>query len=93
MTEKTQPTNAELDMLIDDVAGLDSSNETFRKFARAVLARWGPTQARAVPLTPEQVVDAFCKQPHTVQFVEAFIKGVRFAERHHGIKGGQHGTH
>ena len=45
------------------------------------------------PLTPEQVVDAFCKQPHTVQFVEAFIKGVRFAERHHGIKGGQHGTH
>ena len=47
-------------------------------------------QAGAVPMTPEQVVDAFCKQPHTVQFVEAFINGVRFAERHHGIKGSQH---
>ena len=47
-------------------------------------------QAGAVPMTPEQIVDAFCKQPHTVQFVEAFINGVRFAERHHGIKGSQH---
>lgn len=37
----TEPTDAELDMLIDDVAGLDSSNEAFRNFARAVLARWG----------------------------------------------------
>ena len=37
----TEPTDAELDMLIDDVVGLDSSNEAFRKFARAVLAKWG----------------------------------------------------
>lgn len=51
-----------------------------------------PQPVERGPLTPEQVVDAFCKQPHTVQFVEAFIKGVRFAEQYHGIKGGQHGT-
>ena len=41
MTEKTQPTDAELDMLIDDVVGLDSTDEVFREFARAVLAKWG----------------------------------------------------
>lgn len=54
--------------------------------------RNAPQPVEREPLTPEQVVDAFCKRPHTVQFVEAFINGVRFAERHHGIKGGQHGT-
>ena len=51
-----------------------------------------PTQAQAgaVPLTQAKVVEAFCKQPHPVQFVTAFDQGVRFAERHHGIKGGRH---
>lgn len=49
-------------------------------------------QAGAVPLTQAQVVEAFCALPHQVQFVTAFDQGVRFAERHHGIKGGQHGT-
>ena len=43
----TEPTDAELDMLIDDVAGLDSSNEAFRNFARAVLAKWGAPPAVA----------------------------------------------
>ena len=43
----TEPTDAELDMLIDDVAGLDSSNEAFRKFARAVLAKFGTPPAVA----------------------------------------------
>ena len=42
------------------------------------------------PLTDEQIVEAFCQQPHPVQFVSAFSQGVRFAERRHGItqKGG-----
>ena len=44
------------------------------------------------PLTQAKVVEAFCALPHQVQFITAFDQGVRFAERHHGIKGGQHGT-
>ena len=45
----------------------------------------------AVPLTQAKVVEAFCALPHQVQFITAFDQGVRFAERHHGIKeGGQH---
>ena len=49
-------------------------------------------QAGAVPLTQAKVVEAFCALPHQVQFITAFDQGVRFAELHHGIKGGQHGT-
>lgn len=50
-----------------------------------------PTQAQvgAVPLTDEEVLDAFCRTPGIHQFVQAFWAGVRFAEQHHGIKGGQ----
>ncbi len=53
-----------------------------------------PTQAQAgaVPLTDEEVLDAFCRTPGIHQFVQAFWAGVRFAEQHHGIKGGQHGS-
>ena len=65
MTEKTQPTDAELDMIIDDVAGLDSSNEAFRKFARAVLSKWGTPQqearARSVAPDPRPVVEMCAK--------------------------------
>jgi hypothetical protein len=50
MTEKKQPTDDELDTLIDEVAGLDSSNEAFREFARAVLEKWGTPQ----PVVREQ---------------------------------------
>ena len=64
-----------------------------------VLAAWNrrtpqPTQAQAgsVPLTDEEVLDAFCRTPGIHQFVQVFWAGVRFAEQHHGIKGGQHGT-
>lgn len=59
---------------------------------RAALRTQQPTQAQAVPLTQAQVVEAFYKQPHPVQFVTAFDQGVRFAEKHHSIKGGQHGA-
>ncbi|KRB33386.1 Lar family restriction alleviation protein [Acidovorax sp. Root70] len=52
-----------------------------------------PTQAQAgaVPLTHDEALDAFCRTPGIHQFVQAFMAGVRFAEQHHGIKGGQHG--
>ena len=52
-----------------------------------------PTQAQAgaVPLTDEEVLGAFCRTPGIHQFVQAFLAGVRFAEQHHVIKGGQHG--
>lgn len=51
-----------------------------------------PTQAQAgaVPLTHDEALDAFCHTPGIHQFVQAFVAGVRFAEHHHGIKGGQH---
>ena len=50
-----------------------------------------PTQAQAgaVPLTHDEALDAFCHTPGIHQFVQAFMAGVRFAEQHHGIKGGQ----
>ena len=53
-----------------------------------------PTQAQAgaVPLTHDEALDAFCHTPGINQFVQAFMAGVRFAEQHHGIKGGQHGA-
>lgn len=53
-----------------------------------------PTQAQAgaVPLTHDEALDAFCHTPGIHQFVQAFVAGVRFAEHHHGIKGGQHGA-
>ena len=54
-----------------------------------------PTQAQAgaVPLTREQV-KAICVESGyekaTLQERADFINGIRHAERHHGIKGGQH---
>jgi len=49
-----------------------------------------PTQAQAgaVPLTEEQVAEGFAKRS---RHIGLFMSGVRFAEQHHGIKGGQHG--
>ena len=43
----------------------------------------------AVPLTDEQIEAAAPK--YYVEDLLDFKVGVRFAERHHGIKGGQHG--
>ena len=42
-------------------------------------------------MTDDEALDAFCHTPGIHQFVQAFVAGVRFAEHHHGIKGGQHG--
>ena len=58
-----------------------------------------PTHAQAMvePLTPERVKEIVrgagydqCGIPDTER--SAFINGLRHGERHHGIKGGQHGT-
>lgn len=71
-----------------------------RPFAKAwdpLYATPQPTQAQAgaVPLTREQV-KAICVESGyetaTLQERADFINGIRHAERHHGIKGGQHGT-
>ena len=45
-------------------------------------------QAGAVPLTDEQIVEASCVYWGKAQLRNAFEAGARFAERHHGIKGG-----
>lgn len=86
----TEPTDAELWQLHMQMPGVHKDPIDF---ARAVLAKWGtPQPVVRELLTNEQIVEAFCEQPHPVQFVSAFSQGVRFAERHHGIKGGQHGA-
>ena len=42
--------------------------------------------AQRVPLTDEQIVEAFDKSLNATQFREAFAWGVTFAERHHNIR-------
>lgn len=36
-------------------------------------------------LNTEEILDGFCKQPHTSHYVKVFEAGVRFAEKHHDI--------
>lgn len=52
-------------------------------------------QAGAVPLTHEQVKAICVEAGYETAPLKArvdFINGIRHAERHHSIKGGQHGT-
>ncbi len=58
----TEMTDGELDTLIDEVAGLDSSNEAFRKFARAVLAKWSQPAHSGEPVYAfrRKGLDDFC---------------------------------
>lgn len=53
-----------------------------------------PTQAQAgaVPLTDEEITTAAEDNDNDSAFMAGFATGVQFAERRHGIKGGQHGT-
>ena len=53
-----------------------------------------PTQAQAgaVPLTYEQIRAMARKHPAEDLCSWSYRMGVADAERHHGIKGGQHGT-
>lgn len=60
---------------------------------QAWYAAWNSRAPQPVvrePLTHDEALDAFCHTPGIHQFVQAFVAGVRFAEHHHGIKGGQH---
>lgn len=91
-TISAAPSEADLEKFCDafDWDGWTDQKAAQRAFARAALAKWGKTSPPAVvePLTQAQVIEAFCALPHQVQFVTAFDQGVRFAERHHGIKNG-----
>ena len=54
-----------------------------------VLAKWGtPQPVVREPLTDEQIER---DRPMMVE-PAAYAAGVRYVEKHHGIKGGQHGT-
>lgn len=59
-------------------------------YAGKKAATQAQAQAGAVPLTDEQI-EAAAPEYSVDDFLD-FNAGVRFAERHHGIKGGQHGT-
>ena len=84
-----KPTDAEIKDLYAQETGftLDDSPAALLDFARAVLAKWGtPAPVEREPLTHAQakaLVSKYGNDPlHLVLQVE----------RHHGIKGGQHGT-
>ena len=92
MTDK--PTQKEMDDLFVEETGFDTDDfpAAIFGFARAVLAKWGqPAQAQAVPMTSRQINDARCADldPDDRPEPWAFTQGVRAAEKHHSIKGGQ----
>lgn len=85
------------DTVINRSTGRFHDAQRYRDFAAAVLAiaKWGqPAQAQAVPMTSRQINDARCADldPDDRPEPWAFTQGVRAAEKHHSIKGGQHGT-
>ena len=93
----TEPTNKELDAVIKHhrtrIYPQDMQPHFERAIMRAVLAKWGqPAQAQAVSMTSRQINDARCADldPDDRPEPWAFTQGVRAAEKHHGIKGGQH---
>ena len=97
MTDKPTPTDAELEALLLDK--LPASKHYIRPVIEKMVAamqaaidKWGqPAQAAEPvarePLTPEQIER---DRPMMVE-PAAYAAGVRYAEKHHGIKGGQHG--
>ena len=93
MTDKPTPTDAELKAVWQlhaaDIGGIFH-------YARAVLAKWGPPQAGAVPLTRDQVKAILVESGYydaDAQHKSHFMNGIRHGEAAHGIKhGGQHGT-
>lgn len=93
MTDTTSaaPSDAEIDAL-DDQFRWDTTQGR-RDYARAVLARWGAPQPVArMPLTLE-AINAMARE-HSAEDLcgWSYRMGIADAERHHGIKGGQHGT-
>ena len=83
----TEPTDAELDALrqADNGALNFVTLREFRAIARAVLARWGQPSG-AVPMSHAQAKALVLKYGNDPLHL------VLQVERHHGIKGGQHGA-
>lgn len=50
-----------------------------------------PQPVARKPISNFHAADEFTAEPHTDDVFAAYQQGIRFAERHHGIKGGQHG--
>ena len=51
-----------------------------------------PQPVAREPISNFHAADEFTTEPHTDDVFAAYQQGIRFAERHHCIKGGQHGT-
>ena len=91
----TEPTDAELDELRQANSGRLNfvTFSEFRTIARAVLARWGAPRAGArEPLTLEAINAMAREYPAEDLCGWSYRMGIADTERHHGIKGGQHGT-
>ena len=88
-TQPMAPTDAELDELRQANSGRLNfvTLSEFRTIARAVLAKWGTPQPVArEPLTHDKAKTLVAKYGNDPLHL------VLQVERHHGIKGGQHGT-
>lgn len=70
----------------DSVARLlvENSGDEYRAIEAAVLAK-------RVPMTDEQVIAAFAREPIAMSRHD-FTQGIRYAERHHGIVGEKGGA-
>lgn len=90
----TEPTDKELEAFaIEEQFLLFCDVDEFTQIAREVLAKWGtPTTAGAVPLTDGQIRAMAREHPAEDLCGWSYLMGVVDAERHHGIKGGQHGA-
>lgn len=68
-------------------ADADMATEVIPALRAALEAQEEPPARK--PLTQREVVAGFCETPHQTQYVTVFEAGVRFAERAHGIGGGE----
>ena len=95
----TESTDADLDAMWSE-CDMGPEQEVHRRFARAVLAKWGtpqPThaQAGAVPLTDEQIDQAIAELGlNYLADAHATNRAVlrKLCHHAHDIKGGKHGT-
>lgn len=68
-------------------------SDAVRAFARAALAKWGtPQPVVREPLTDGQIRAMAREHPTEDLCGWSYLMGISDAERHHGIKGGQHGA-
>ena len=85
----TQPTDEQIVELARAEGVRVRTGQGAIRLVRAALSQWGTPTPAGEPLTPDEALDAFCKTPGIRQHVQAFVAGVRFAERHHGITKGE----